>query len=97
HISGNYPGDHRQNLGCNRCHTSNSESVPWPFAAYAPDCAGCHANEYRTGPHDKYGDVKYNVSELRDCAGACHEYTDSSMTTIRRRRSGEHRVSDGEF
>ena len=50
-------------------------------------------------PHKKFEnpDTKYNVSELRDCSGACHIYTDSSLTTIEKTRNSEHRVSDSEF
>ena len=43
-------------------------------------------------------DVRYTVGELRDCTGACHVYTDSTMTTIKENRPGpEHRISAGEF
>jgi hypothetical protein len=38
------------------------------------------------------------VSELRDCNGACHMYTDSTLTEIKKNRPGpEHRVSDSDF
>jgi hypothetical protein len=64
-----------------------------------PDCAGCHASDFRSGPHKKVDSpqINYTVSELRDCSGACHEYTDATFTTIRRTRSGEHSVRDNEF
>ena len=68
HLSAAYPGDHREPLGCTDCHTTNAEAVAWPFAAYAPDCAGCHAGDFEAGPHEGA-----TVSELRDCAGTCHE------------------------
>jgi len=55
-------------LQCNDCHTSNAQAVPWPFPAYAPDCAACHASDYRPGPHRNA-----SVSQLRDCAGSCHQ------------------------
>jgi hypothetical protein len=99
HTSADYPGDHRSSVTCNDCHTSNSQTVAWPNAAYAPDCAACHANDYRSGPHRKYQnpDANYTVSELRDCAGACHIYTDSSMTTIATRRNSHHRTNSGGF
>ncbi|MEZ5571408.1 MAG: cytochrome c3 family protein [Halioglobus sp.] len=99
HSSPNYPGQHSRNLQCNDCHTSNAQAIPWRFAAYQPACAGCHARDYESGPHTKYNNptVKYNVSELRDCSGACHTYTDSTLTTISRVRSGEHRVGDRSF
>ncbi len=94
------PLDHRGNLQCTACHQNNAEPVIWPAAAYQPDCAGCHASDFRSGPHKKHEnpDVSYTVGELRDCSGACHIYTDSSMTTIKENRPGpEHRISDGEF
>jgi hypothetical protein len=99
HTSANYPGNHNSSVTCINCHTSNSQTATWRNATYKPACAGCHANDYRTGPHKKYEnpDAFYSVSELRDCAGACHIYTDSTMTTIKTRRTGEHRASGGGF
>ena len=94
------PLDHRGNLACTACHRSNSETVSWPNPVFQPDCAGCHTGNFRSDPHKKHEnpDVRYTVSELRDCSGACHIYTDSSMTTIKESRPGpEHRISDGEF
>jgi hypothetical protein len=99
HTSANYPGDHRSALACTQCHTSNSESIPWPSPAYAPDCAACHANDFKRDAHKKVDSptIYYTVDELRDCSGACHQYTDGTFTTILRTRSGQHRVSDGSF
>jgi hypothetical protein len=95
HSSANYPGDHRANIPCATCHPSNSQVVSWRNnPAYQPDCAGCHAGDYKSGSHTKYGSTRYTVSELRDCAGACHTYTDSSLTTISRTRNSQHRVTD---
>jgi hypothetical protein len=67
HLSATYPGDHRVALRCRDCHSSNAETVTWPFPAYAPDCAACHASDYDAGEHRGA-----SVSELRDCAGSCH-------------------------
>jgi hypothetical protein len=39
----------------------------------------------------------YTVSELRDCTGACHTYTDASLTRIQTSRTGHHRVSSSEW
>jgi hypothetical protein len=99
HRSPNYPGQHSRNLGCTDCHTTNAQAISWRFAAYQPACAGCHAGDFKPGPHKKHEnpDVKYSVSELRNCTGACHVYTNNSLTTIKDFRSGEHRVSDGDF
>jgi hypothetical protein len=66
--------------------------------AYKPDCAGCHSNQYKSDPHTKYGNVKYTVGELRNCSGACHVYTSSTLTTISKSRPGpQHRVTAIEF
>ena len=97
--TGAYPGDHRQNLDCTDCHTSNNEVIPWQFP-YQPDCAGCHANRYKQKEHKKTKSpttIYYTVDELRDCAGSCHEYTDDTFTTIKKTRNGEHRVNDSSF
>jgi hypothetical protein len=99
HSSPLYPGDHRSSVGCKDCHRGNTEQATWTAGAYKPDCAGCHASDWKDGPHKKHEnpDRKYSISELRDCAGSCHIYTDSSLTTIKKRRSGEHRVNGGDF
>jgi hypothetical protein len=98
HTSAAYPGDHRASVTCLNCHTTNSQTATWTSATYKPDCAGCHANRFKPGPHKKYETpttVTYTVSELRDCSGACHVYTDSSLTTIKTNRNSHHRPSDG--
>jgi len=100
HTSPNYPGDHRANLDCRECHPGNAEMVVYSDdPSLAPDCAGCHSNDYRSGPHKKHEnpDTRYTVQELRDCTGACHVYTDATLTVIKDRRNGQHRVSDREF
>jgi len=100
HTSPLYPGDHRVNPVCTACHQTNSEQVVWTAPAYAPDCAACHANDFKPGSHKKYvnPDTFYSVSELRDCSGSCHTYTDSSLTTLSRSRPGpEHRVTNSDF
>ena len=99
HQSSGYPGDHRVRLSCSDCHIGNVEANVWKYPAYQPDCAGCHANNFRTDPHTKVDTprVYYNVSELRDCSGACHIYTNSTLTTIKTFRTGHHRVTDSGF
>ncbi len=100
HSGAGYPGEHRRAMDCTDCHKTNAQQVPWPNAAYQPDCAACHANDYEADDHKKYESpttVRYTVSELRDCTGACHIYTDSSMTTIKTRRNSNHRVTDSGF
>jgi len=90
---------HRQTFTCSDCHIGNSAANAWRNTAYRPDCAGCHAGDFRADHHIKIESprVLYTVSELRDCTGACHTYSDSSMTTIRERRTGEHSASRGEW
>jgi hypothetical protein len=95
---GGYPGDHRVALTCLSCHTTNTDAATWRAPAYKPDCAGCHAGNFKQDSHKKYLDVKYTVGELRNCSGACHYYTNSSMTTILTKRPGpEHRITDTSF
>jgi hypothetical protein len=97
-VGGGYPGDHRVSLTCVRCHASNTDAATWPTPAYKPDCAGCHAGDFKAGSHTKYGNVRYTAGELRNCSGACHTYTDSTLTVISRSRPGpEHRITSSSF
>ena len=98
HISPGY-ADHGRRLDCKSCHKTNAQTIPWKFAAYRPDCAACHAGDFKPGEHKKVDSPRrlYTAGELRDCTGACHTYTDSSMTVIKKRRSGEHRASKGDW
>jgi hypothetical protein len=98
HTGAHYPGDHRVELNCVQCHTSNTQQIPWPSPANAPDCAGCHERNYQPGPHTKYGNVKYTAHELSNCAGACHVYSDETQKSIVKLRPGpQHQVSSGQF
>jgi len=101
HTSAEYPGDHRGAPACIACHTTNTDQATWPYAVHRPACAGCHQNSYRPGPHTKYESptkVLYTVAELKNCSGACHVYTNSSLTTIKTRRNGpQHRVTNAGF
>lgn len=99
HSSPTYPGDHSGGVDCVDCHTSNSQAATWTSGAYRPDCAGCHAGDFKPGPHKKTEnpDRRYTVSELRDCSGACHIYADSSLSRIKKSRSGKHRSGNGDF
>jgi hypothetical protein len=71
--------------------------VLWRNAAYKPACAGCHAGTFKPDKHKKVSNptILYTVSELRNCVGSCHEYTNSSLTTIKTTRSGKHSPSRG--
>jgi hypothetical protein len=90
---------HAAGTTCASCHKTNNEVIAWPFAAYRPDCAGCHASAFKPDAHKKVDTPKilYTVAELKDCSGSCHEYTNSTFTTIRRTRTGEHRSTGGGF
>jgi len=99
HLSPQYPGQHRTALTCEQCHTTNSEHIVFTSAADAGTCGGCHAKNFKPDVHPKT--VKgqlYSASELADCTGACHVYTDSTRATIAKSvRSPYHRVTDGSF
>ena len=99
HQSANYPGDHTGvNPACLTCHTGHSDAVPYRNATYAGSCAGCHSGNYSSSPHTKYGTTKYTVSDLRNCSGACHIYTDATLTTIKTTRNGpQHKVTARSF
>jgi len=97
HSLGGYPGDHRSSVGCVDCHRGNSQTVTWRYSSYKPECAGCHAGKFEADEHKKVKNprILYSAGELRDCAGSCHTYTDSSMRTIEKRKSGHHSTKRG--
>ncbi len=98
HSSPRYPGEHRVELTCVQCHTTNTDRIPWSSPALAPACAACHERNYKPAPHTKYGNVKYTAAELRDCTGACHVYSDDTLKAIVKPRPGpHHQVSSGQF
>ncbi|MBE9516836.1 MAG: hypothetical protein IME93_07635 [Proteobacteria bacterium] len=99
HVSPLFPGAHRLSVTCIACHTGNTELVVWPFSAYKPECAGCHASNYDIGEHKKVESpvIYYTVDELKDCSGSCHIYEDDTFTTIKDSRSGEHRPGSSDF
>jgi hypothetical protein len=98
HTGASYPGEHHVALTCTRCHTTNTQQIPWPSPANAPACAGCHERNYQPAPHTKYGNVKYTAAELKNCTGACHVYSDPTLKSIVKPRPGpQHQVSSGQF
>ena len=99
HTSASYPGNHRTTLACSACHTSETEAVPYPSPASAGTCAACHAKDFKPAPHPKViKGADYTVSELANCSGACHVYSDASATTVAKSRPGPyHRVTDATF
>ena len=98
HVSPFYKA-HNSGVTCASCHTSNSEVIPWRFSAYKPDCAGCHASTFKPDAHKKVDSprILYTVTELKNCSGSCHEYTNNTFTTIKQTRTGEHRSTGGDF
>jgi hypothetical protein len=99
HTSAAYPGQHRAALDCAACHTSNTDQVPYPSAANAGTCAGCHAKDFKPAAHPAtVKGLSYSAGELANCTGACHVYSDATHTTIVKRLPGPyHRVSDAQF
>jgi hypothetical protein len=99
HTSAVYPGDHQVALTCISCHTSNSEQIPWPSPADKGSCGCCHAKDFVPARHPKsLTGLVYTESELRDCTGACHVYTDATLRTVSKSLPGpHHRVSDAAF
>lgn len=79
------PLDHRGNPQCTDCHITNADFINWQFATYQPDCAGCHAGDYKQKKHEAAGGGKESVSENRDCAGSCHK------------KNSFHRISDSDW
>ncbi len=82
HDSPDYPGDHRTAVLCVDCHRTNNQVIAWPFPAYQPECAACHADDYKPDAHDNLP-----VSDVADCSGSCH------IGGVD--RSNEHRASGG--
>jgi hypothetical protein len=99
HSGAAYPGAHRATLSCSSCHTSDTDQVPYSSPANAGTCAACHAKDFRPTSHPKLTKtLSYTVTELANCSGACHVYTDSSQTSISKGLPGPyHRVSDATF
>ena len=66
------PLDHSGNFACTRCHQNNSEVVNWPNPSFIPDCAGCHASDFRR-KGDHIGGENGTVSQNRNCGNSgCH-------------------------
>ncbi len=79
-----YPGDHRDDPGCSGCHNEpiNGSNIKWKDnSSYAPDCAACHAGDFkRKGKH--IGGENGTISQNRDCSGGgrgCHKVSDKDF------------------
>jgi hypothetical protein len=97
HTSPSY-ASHAPGLGCSSCHVSNAQTVAWRFPAFRPSCASCHFDKYRPLSHLKFrrpATIYYTVAELRDCAGACHTFADSTQRVVLTRGFGAHRAIGG--
>jgi Cytochrome c7 and related cytochrome c len=99
HDAVNYPGDHAVALTCLSCHTTNTDQIVYSSPADTGSCAGCHAKDFKVDLHPKtVAGAKYGASELKNCAGACHVYSDDSLTKIVQSIPGPyHKVTDASF
>lgn len=99
HASAAYPGSHRTALTCVACHTTNADQIPYPYAASAGTCGGCHAKDFHPAGHPKtVKGLLYSATELGGCSGACHVYSNPTRATVTRSLPGPyHRVSDAAF
>jgi hypothetical protein len=82
HVSPRYK-PHDASVACLGCHTSNMETVVVRNPQFGTDCAACHADRFRPQQHRRADRPTqfYLVSELRDCAGACHVALPGRMGT----------------
>jgi hypothetical protein len=95
HLSPAYR-QHGASVSCKSCHKSNAETVVWQGPAFKPDCAGCHANQFRPEAHPKPTGGLHTVLELRDCSGSCHVGGAPGKGSARL-LSARHRPTDGSF
>jgi hypothetical protein len=99
HDAVNYPGDHSVALTCVSCHSTNTDQIAYSAPANIGSCAGCHAKDFKPELHARtVGGSKYAVSDLKNCSGACHVYTDDTLTKVAQSLPGPyHKVSDASF
>ncbi|MDE2382993.1 MAG: hypothetical protein KGO53_00125 [Alphaproteobacteria bacterium] len=70
---------------CITCHKQNNEKITYAQPGLFPNCAACHSTAFKPSAHLKYSKpttVYYTFTELKDCTGACHIYTDQTLTKI---------------
>jgi predicted CXXCH cytochrome family protein len=83
---------------CLTCHKQNNEKITYLSPTLFPNCAACHSNKFSPGSHTKFGNTPYTFTELKDCSGACHTYTDQTLTKISKSKPGpQHRPTNGSF
>ena len=99
HVSAAYPGPHWAALSCASCHKSGTEQVTYVAPANAGACGGCHARDFKPAAHPRTSKgLFYTASELSNCSGACHIYSDSTQSAVVHSQPGpRHRVSDATF
>ena len=102
HSSPNYVAHTNNNAilaNCKTCHTANTQTIAYKQPSLVGFCASCHSTSFSPSPHTKYGSVKYTFTELKDCTGACHIYTDQTMTKIQttRNTNTKHRPSSSSW
>ena len=100
HSSARFPAGHTAKLACTSCHTTGSEALAASNPAFTGTCAACHATAYKPERHVKSlapAPQFYTLSDLRDCAGACHIYADPTQRVIKTRRNAYHRASGTAF
>ena len=74
---------------CAHCHSTNKQTMAWPFSVYKSDCAGCHTNDYKSDSHKGSGNALLPINEVQDFSGHCH-LKDGI-------KSNEHRASAGDW
>ena len=84
---------------CVTCHKQNNEKITYTSPTLFPNCAACHSNKFSPDPHTKYGNIRYTFTELKDCTGACHIYTDQTLTKIQTSRptNNKHRPTSSSW
>jgi hypothetical protein len=99
HQSVLYPGQHRAASSCEQCHATRTEAVAFTAPAQSGTCGACHAKDFKPDAHPKTAKGQlYLESELSDCTGACHVYSDETRSSVTRSvRGPHHRVTDAAF
>ncbi|WP_455222965.1 cytochrome c3 family protein [Kaarinaea lacus] len=68
-----YPGDHNSRVTCISCHRNNSQTITYSSPQYAPQCAACHAGDYRAGDH------RGTLADNANCGrSGCHRVSSRS-------------------
>ena len=78
---------------CITCHKQNNQKISYAQPGLFPNCAACHSTNFIPSHHPKYNTpatVFYNFTELKDCSGACHTYTDQTLSKIKNNQPGPH-------